>query len=297
VKSTRPLLLFAVVAGAGALATPAGALAAPADCPTAAVQVIETAPPGPAHKLALASLELTLSDPKGKVVASTKPGPKQWMGPKPAQESFVEHHWALPCLPPASYALEAKFKFRGDRTARTQRLEVGLGRGEIDVRLHLGFTARGREGKPHLQLLTLTRLLPAVGARLRPQWTPHPDGEARYILENVGPKPLHGVASKGNFVGAVERWDPATRTFAEVTRGAIIPPGDPGRAIPAKGTGFVREPEIQGRPRRLEPGRYRFVVEYQMGPVETMLTEAEKRGATIVRLHERHRAIAEFEIR
>jgi hypothetical protein len=292
----RPSLLLAVL-GAVALAAPAVALAAPADCPTAAVQVIETAPPGPPHKLALASLELTLTDPKGKVVASTKPGPKQWMGPKPAQESFVEHHWPLPCLPPATYALEAKFKFRGERAARTQRVEVALGRGEIDLRLHLGFTARGREGKPHLQLLTLTRLLPAVGVRLRPQWTPHPEGEARYILENVGPNPLYGVATKGNFVGTVERYDPTTRTYTEVTRGAIIPPGEPGRAIPSKGTGFVREPEIQGRPKRLEPGRYRFVVEYQMVPLEAALTEAEKRGATIVRLHERHRAVAEFEIR
>jgi hypothetical protein len=174
---------------------------------------------------------------------------------------------------------------------------VGLGRGEIDLRVHLGFTARGREGKPHLQLLTLTRLLPAVGVRLRPQWTPHPDGEARYVLENVGPKALHGVASRGNFVGTVERFDPATRVYAEVTRGAIIPPGDAGKPIPSKGTGLVREPEIQGRPQRLEAGHYRFVVEYQLTPVGTVLSEAEKRGATIVRRHERHRAIAEFELR
>jgi hypothetical protein len=288
----RRLVILAVL-----LAAPAGALAGPADCLAAAVQVIETAPPGPPHKLALAALELTLLDAKGKTVASTKPGPKQWMGPKPAQESFVEHHWALPCLAPATYTLEARFKFRGEKAARTQRVEVGLGRGEIDLRLHLGFTARGREGKPHLQLLTLTRLLPGVGVRLRPQWTPHRDGEARYILENVGPKALHGVATKDNFVGTVERYDPATRTYTEVTRGAIIPPGEPGRAIPSKGTGFVREPEIQGRPRALEAGRYRFVVEYQMAPFEAVLSEAEKRGATIVRRHERHRAIAEFEIR
>jgi hypothetical protein len=289
--------LVAIVSllAAGVLLAPATAAAA--DCPTAAVQVIETAPPGPVHRLTLASVELALVDPKGKVVASTKPGPKAWMGPKPAQETFVEHHWALPCLPPATYTLEVKFKFRGEKAARVQSLQVGLGRGEIDLRIHLGFTARGREGKPHLQLLTLARLLPAVGVRVRPQWTPHPDGEARYILENVGPKPLYGVASKGNFVGTVERYDAATRTYAEVTRGAIIPPGDPGRAIPSQGTGFVREPEIQGRARRLEAGRYRFVVEYQLAPVETVLTEAEKRGATIVRLHERHRAIAEFEIR
>jgi hypothetical protein len=290
------LLVIANLLGVGLLLAPAPAAAA-SDCPTAAVQVIETAPPGVVHKLALASVELALVDPKGKTVASAKPGPKHWMGPKPAQESFVEHHWQLPCLQPATYTLQVKFKFRGEKAVRVQHLEVSLGRGEIDLRVHLGFTARGREGKPHLQLLTLTRLLPAVGVRLRPQWTPHPDGEARYVLENVGQKPLYGVASKGNFVGTLERYDAATRAYAEVTRGAIIPPGDPGRVIPGKGTGFVREPEIQGRARRLEAGKYRFVVEYQHAALEASLTEAEKRGATIVRLHERHRAIAEFEIR
>ena len=219
------------------------------------------------------------------------------MGPRPAQDTFVEHHWALPCLAPATYTLEARHKFRGERAARVATLAVALGRGEIDLRVHLGFTARGPEGKPHLQLLTLTRLLPAVGVRLRPQWTPHPDGEARYVLENVGPTALYGVASKGNFIGTVERFDATSRTYTEVTRGDVIPPSDPGRAVPPKGTGFVREHEVQGRPRRLAAGRYRFVVEYQQAPLQTNLSEAEKRGATIVRLHVRHRAIVEFEIR
>ncbi|HEY6031890.1 MAG TPA: ferrochelatase, partial [Gaiellaceae bacterium] len=43
--------------------------------------------------------------------------------------------------------------------------------------------------------------------------------------------------------------------------------------------GFVREAEIQGRPKRLEPGRYRFVVEYQTRPLETVLTAWQPRIA------------------
>jgi hypothetical protein len=289
VRSTPALVLILL----SAAAAPARA----ADlCPVATVNVVETAPPGKPHKLQLAALELALLDAKGAQVAATKTTPKHWMGPAPAQDSFVEHRWPLPCLKPDGYALEARFKLKGDKALRTERLLLPLGKGETDLRVYLSFTARAaRDGKPALALFTAARLLPALGTRLRSQWTPHPRGEARYALENRTAEPLYGVGVRGHFLGTVERQDPRTGTWQEFPRGSVVPPAEPGQPVPPHGAGTAREHDVGPQPAPYTPGRYRFTVEYQHVPVGGAPRDAA--GGTAKRVYDRYRAAVEFEIR
>jgi hypothetical protein len=265
-------------------------------CPTAAVHVVETAPPGRPHKLQLQSVELVVLDRKGASAAVTKIPPKQWMGPPPARDSFVEHRWALPCLKPDTYTLEARFKLRGDRTPHKEQLTLPLGKGETDVQVDLNFVARSaRDGKPALALMSAARILPALGIRLRAQWTPHPRGEARYVLENRTDQPLYGVGTRGNFVGLIERQDPRTGAWQEFARGEMVPPAERGQPVPPHGAGTAREPDVGPQPAVYPPGKYRFVVEYQHVPVGGAAPGAP--AGAVKRMYDRYRAVVEFEIR
>ncbi len=139
---------------------------------------------------------------------------------------------------------------------------------ETSVRVRLSFDQAGQiavESERHLP--------PSDQVRLTPDWTPEASGEPAYLLRNGTPSRLRGTGPSHSFATRLESllgggW----QAYPPVVNAET--PKEAGR--PQKACGnveLVEHPGIDpgdwdfvrhGQPLRFEPGRYRFVVEYEL---------------------------------
>lgn len=137
-------------------------------------------------------------------------------------------------------------------------------------------------GAPPALELRIERVYPGShGVLLRPLWSPSPGGSPRFRLTNGAPLPLHGASWRDNFFGWIEKHEvDGWRTYH---RGGLCGTVAAGKVLESQQSLDSIEGFFIGTPKRFEPGEYRYVLRYALGPIPGGISEAERKGGQGVR--------------